>query len=47
MEENTMSTHVNEIDVNFQVTPLATQHMAKYFEGKEITPIRIFYHSGG
>jgi hypothetical protein len=30
-----------------QVTPLATKHVAKYFEGKEISPIRIFYNSGG
>jgi Fe-S cluster assembly iron-binding protein IscA len=31
----------------FQVTPLATRHMAKYFEDKEISPVRIFYNSGG
>jgi hypothetical protein len=42
-----MPVQVKEIAANFQVTPLATRHMAKYFEGKEITPIRIFYHSGG
>ncbi|MGD8843970.1 MAG: hypothetical protein PVJ84_08325 [Desulfobacteraceae bacterium] len=42
-----MSANVKEIDVNFHVTPQATQHMAKYFEGKEISPVRIFYHSGG
>jgi hypothetical protein len=42
-----MSLHVKQIDANFQVTPLATRHIAKYFEGKEISPVRIFYHSGG
>jgi hypothetical protein len=42
-----MSAHVKKIVSNFQVTPLATQHMAKYFEGKEISPVRIFYHLGG
>jgi Fe-S cluster assembly iron-binding protein IscA len=31
----------------FQVTPLATRQMAKYFEGREITPVRILYNSGG
>lgn len=31
----------------FHVTPLATQYMAKYFEGKEISPVRIFYNAGG
>jgi hypothetical protein len=31
----------------FQVTPLATQQMAKYFEDKEKSPVRIFYNSGG
>lgn len=30
-----------------QVTPLAKKHVAKYFEGKEISPIRIFYHACG
>lgn len=42
-----MSEHINEINANFQVTPLATRHMAKYFEDKEISPVRIFYNSSG
>jgi hypothetical protein len=31
----------------FQVTPVATRHMAKYFEGRTISPVRIFHSSGG
>ncbi len=42
-----MSEHIEVIDTMFQVTPLATQHMARYFEGREISPVRIFYHFGG
>jgi hypothetical protein len=36
-----------EANAMFQVTPLATKRMAKYFEGREILPVRIFYNSGG
>ena len=31
----------------FQVTHLATQRMKQFFEGKEISPVRIFYHCAG
>jgi Fe-S cluster assembly iron-binding protein IscA len=31
----------------FQVTPLATARMKEFFKGKEISPIRIYYHCGG
>ncbi len=31
----------------FSVTPLASQHVANYFEGKAVSPIRIFYNAGG
>jgi Fe-S cluster assembly iron-binding protein IscA len=30
-----------------EVTPSATQKIAEYFEGKEISPIRIFLNEGG
>ena len=30
-----------------EVTPSATQQVAEYFKGKEVTPIRIFLNSGG
>jgi Fe-S cluster assembly iron-binding protein IscA len=36
-----------EANAMFQVTPQATRHMAKYFEDKDISPVRIFYNSGG
>lgn len=42
-----MSEHISKINVHFKVTPLATWHMAKYFEDKEISPVRIFFHSSG
>lgn len=29
------------------VTPLASETVAKYFQGKRVSPIRIFYNSGG
>lgn len=29
------------------VTPAATQMIAEYFEGREISPIRIFLNEGG
>jgi hypothetical protein len=31
----------------FTVTPLATEYVAKYFEGKSVSPIRIVYNAGG
>lgn len=31
----------------FTVTPLASHYVAHYFEGKEVSPVRIFYNSGG
>ena len=31
----------------FKVTPLASKHVAQYFENKKVSPIRIFYNSGG
>lgn len=30
-----------------EVTPTATQQIADYFNGREITPIRIFLNEGG
>lgn len=30
-----------------EVTEAATQQIATYFEGKEVSPIRIFLHEGG
>lgn len=30
-----------------EVTQTATQQVAEYFKGKEISPIRIFLNSGG
>jgi hypothetical protein len=30
-----------------EVTPSATQQVAEYFKGKEVTPIRVFLNSGG
>lgn len=29
------------------VTPAATQQVAEYFKGKQVSPIRIFLNSGG
>jgi hypothetical protein len=31
----------------FSVTPLASQQVAKFFEGKPVTPIRIYFNAGG
>lgn len=31
----------------FSVTPLASEQIAKYFEDKKVSPIRIFYGAGG
>ena len=31
----------------FQVTPEASKQFAEYFKDKTITPIRVFYNSGG
>lgn len=30
-----------------EVTKLATEQIAKYFKGKEVSPIRIFLNAGG
>jgi hypothetical protein len=30
-----------------EVTPAATQQIAEYFKGKEVSPIRIFLNEGG
>jgi Fe-S cluster assembly iron-binding protein IscA len=30
-----------------EITKSATEKIAEYLEGKEVTPIRIFLHSGG
>jgi hypothetical protein len=30
-----------------EVTTAATEQIAEYFRGKEVTPIRIFLHEGG
>ena len=30
-----------------EVTEVATKHIAEYFKGKEVSPIRIFLNSGG
>lgn len=30
-----------------QVTPAATEQVAEYFKGKEVSPIRVFLNSGG
>jgi len=29
------------------VTPAATEQVAEYFKGKQVSPIRIFLNSGG
>jgi hypothetical protein len=30
-----------------EVTKLATEQIAEYFKGKEVSPIRVFLNSGG
>ncbi len=30
-----------------EVTPTASKQIAEYFEGKEVSPIRIFLNQGG
>jgi hypothetical protein len=30
-----------------EVTPSATEQVAEYFKGKEVSPIRVFLNSGG
>jgi hypothetical protein len=30
-----------------KVTKLATEQIAEYFKGKEVSPIRVFLNSGG
>jgi hypothetical protein len=31
----------------FSVTPLASQYVAKFFEGRPMSSIRIYYNAGG
>lgn len=31
----------------FSVTPLASTYVAKFFEGKSVSPIRIYFNAGG
>jgi hypothetical protein len=38
--------HLKE-GVMIEVTPSATEQIAEYFKGKEVTPIRIFLNEGG
>jgi len=38
---------INKEDIMVEVTPAATQQIAEYFNGKEVTPIRIFLNEGG
>jgi Fe-S cluster assembly iron-binding protein IscA len=33
--------------VMIEVTPSATEQIAEYFKGKEVSPIRIFLNEGG
>lgn len=40
-------TITNETDTMFNVMPAATEQVAKYFEGKEVSPIRIYADRGG
>jgi len=38
---------INKEDIMVEVTPAATQQIAEYFKGKEVSPIRIFLNEGG
>ncbi len=38
---------INKEDTMVEVTPAATQQIAEYFKGKDITPVRIFLNEGG
>jgi hypothetical protein len=31
----------------FEVTPLASKYVAKFFEGRPTAPIRIYFNAGG
>ena len=31
----------------FSVTPLASEYVARFFEGRPKTPIRIYFNAGG
>jgi hypothetical protein len=31
----------------FSVSPLASAHVSKFFEGKPVSPIRIYFNAGG
>lgn len=31
----------------FSVTPLASEYVARFFEGRTQTPIRIYFNAGG
>jgi hypothetical protein len=36
-----------ERNIMVEVTEVATQQIAEYFKGKEVSPIRIFLNDGG
>ena len=38
---------INKEDIMVEVTPAATQQIAEYFKGKDVSPIRIFLNEGG
>ena len=38
---------INKEDIMVEVTPAATQQIAEYFKGKDVSPIRIFINEGG
>lgn len=38
---------INKEDTMVEVTPAATQQIAEYFKGKDVSSVRIFLNEGG
>jgi len=49
ISHNAIYGRINEIkeDIMVEVTATATEQVAEYFKGKEVSPIRIFLNEGG
>ena len=49
ISKNAIYGRINEIkeDIMVEVTTSATEQVAEYFKGKEVSPIRIFLNEGG
>ena len=39
--------NISRRNIMVEITPSATQQIAEYFKGKDVSPIRIFLNEGG